>query len=85
MVDLGISELHAETVKAFIMLAYYPNVSIVRGEEQTEVKNFAEAIRELASITSKHPRFRKLHDAIKEANAPLLDWLKQQEGVTSAH
>ncbi len=79
MVDLGISLYQSDIISAFIMLAYYPNVSIVRGEEQTEVKNFTDALRELGTIASKLPRFRKLHNAIEEANAPLLEWLKLQE------
>jgi len=85
MIDLGISLWQADIVSAFIMLAYYPNVSIVRGKEQTEVKNFGDALRQLGTMTAELARFRKLHDAIKEANAPLLDWLKRQEESASMH
>jgi hypothetical protein len=84
MIDLGISLYQSDIISAFIILAYYPNVSVVRSKEETEVKNFADALRELGTIASKLPRFRKLHDAIEEANAPLLEWLRCQQAQTTS-
>lgn len=84
MVDIGISMLQADIVSVRIMLAYYGNVSIARGEEPTEISSIADALRELGTIASKLPRFAKLHDAIEETNAPLLEWLRRQEEETTS-
>jgi len=75
MIDLSIFLREWQFMSALVMLTFpgQKDTVVGRAEEPTRIKTPQEAMMALGTIAFNHPELRKLYDAIKEADAPLLE------------